>query len=116
VTLADRKITCLTHLPPDDSGSLVALVVRYLKHLGVLGRARNTLGVCTRMLTVHCDHLGQADLDTLLGRRRSRFGDSAALVDVSYCPKKERGPHQCVCCATSGALRRTRSGTPWATA
>jgi integrase/recombinase XerD len=60
VTTADLKTR---YVVVDDDGELVAPIVRYLKHLDVTGKARNTLRVYALMLALYFEYLGQADLD-----------------------------------------------------
>src|SRR6266566_2474701 len=47
----------------DDSGDLIVPVVRYLKYLDAIGRARNTLRAYAQSLSLYFTYLAQQDLD-----------------------------------------------------
>jgi len=47
----------------DDSGDLIVAVVRYLKYLDAIGRARNTLRAYAQSLSLYFTYLAQQDLD-----------------------------------------------------
>src|ERR1700738_512184 len=47
----------------DESGNLVIPVVRYLKYLDTIGRARNTLRSYAQSLSLYFTYLAQQDLD-----------------------------------------------------
>jgi hypothetical protein len=47
----------------DDSGNLVVPIVRYLKYLDAIGRARNTLRAYAQGLSLYFTYLAQQDLN-----------------------------------------------------
>lgn len=47
----------------DNSGDLIVPVVRYLKYLDAIGRARNTLCAYAQSLSLYFTYLAQQDLD-----------------------------------------------------
>jgi hypothetical protein len=51
----------------DESGDLIIPVVRYLKYLDAIGRARNTLRSYAQSLSLYFTYLAQQDLDYQLG-------------------------------------------------
>lgn len=49
----------------DESGNLIVPVVRYLKYLHAIGRARNTLRAYAHSLSLYFTYLAQEQLDYL---------------------------------------------------
>ena len=47
----------------DEQGNLVVPVVRYLKYLNAIGRARNTLRAYAQSLSLYFTYLAQQNLD-----------------------------------------------------